>query len=90
MIPGLVAAIFFHQYLIAGILTLLLLPLAFLVTWSMFLKQRKLFKEYGLIVRKNILGFVWYMLVYQIIMTPASFTGYIAEIFNFKKTWGTK
>lgn len=89
-VPGLLAALFFHYYLIVGIVTLLLLPLALAMNALMFYKQKQIFKAMGLKVRRNILGFVVYMLVYQLIMTPASLMGYLGEALNLRKSWGTK
>ncbi len=87
-LPGVIAALFFKYYLIAGIMTLFLLPLAIVGSWLMFLKQRRIFRDMGLTVRKNFGGFLFYVLFYQIIMTPASLGGYIAEFLNLRKTWG--
>jgi biofilm PGA synthesis N-glycosyltransferase PgaC len=89
-IPGIIAAVVFNNYLIVGIMTLFLLPLALLGNWIMFIKQRAIFKDMGLVVRKNVLGFITYMLFYQLIMAPASLGGYFAEFLNLRKTWGTK
>lgn len=89
-VPGLIAAIFFQYYLIVGLMTLVLLPLAIVCNFAMFLKQRKIFRESGLRVRRNFLGFIFYMLFYQLFMAPASFVGYVAEFLSLKKTWGTK
>lgn len=87
-LPGVIAAIFFQYYLIAGLMTLFLLPLAIIGSWLMFMKQRQIFRNMGLTVRKNFSGFLVYVLFYQVIMTPASLGGYISEFLNLRKTWG--
>ncbi|SPP99865.1 Glycosyl transferase family 2 [Candidatus Sulfobium mesophilum] len=89
-IPGIFLAVFFHNYIIVGLMTLLLLPLALLINALMFYKQSRVFKLMGLKVRKNLIGFLFYMLIYQLIMTPACLAGYGAEFVNRKKAWGTK
>ncbi|MDD2541166.1 MAG: glycosyltransferase [Desulfuromonadaceae bacterium] len=89
-LPGLIAAIFFHNYLIVGMMTVLLLPLAFIANGLFYWKQRKLFSDYGLKVRMNFLGFFVYLLCYQAIMAPATVMGYLSEILNLAKKWGTK
>jgi biofilm PGA synthesis N-glycosyltransferase PgaC len=89
-VPGLIAAIFFHCYLVVGLMTLILLPMAVLMNWMIFLKHTKTFRRLGLKVRKNWIGFILYIFFYQIIMTPASLSGYVKEFINFKKSWGTK
>lgn len=86
-IPGIVAAIFFQYYAIAGIMTLLLLPLALIVNVTMYIKQVVVFHRYGLRVRRNIVGAILFMISYQVILAPACLTGYFAEILNARKTW---
>ena len=89
-LPGLLAAIFFQYYAIVGLMTLLLLPLMLLVNVLMFYNQVRIFRLYGLRVRKNVIGAIFYMLTYQMIISPASFMGYFSEYMRFKKSWGTK
>ncbi len=89
-IPGILAAVFFQVYAIVGLMTLLLLPLMILVNITMFYHQRNVFRYHGLGIRKNVLGAVFYVLTYQMIISPASFLGYISEFLNVKRTWGTK
>ncbi len=89
-VPGIFLAVFFQNYTIVGLMTLLLLPLGLLINGLMFYKQKKVLKRMGLKVRKNVIGFLLYMLIYQLIMTPACLAGYGAEVVNRKKVWGTK
>jgi len=89
-IPGIVMA-FFGLYYIAGPMTLIVLPLAFLVNYLMFHIQNKMFREQGLKVRNNIWGFLFYALFYGVVLQPACSWGYIKEMFDGKtKNWGTK
>jgi len=89
-LPGIISAIFFQNYAIAGLMTLSVLPLAILINILMFSYQRRIFSQYGLKIRKNIAGLLLYTLLYQLLLSPASFIGYLSEIFNLKKKWGTK
>jgi biofilm PGA synthesis N-glycosyltransferase PgaC len=89
-LPGLIAAVFFHNYLIVGLMTALLLPLAIISNGLFFWQQRRIFSEHGLKVRINPLGFVVYMLAFQAIMAPATVMGYLSEMLNLAKKWGTK
>jgi len=89
-IPGIFAAVLFQNYAICGVMTLTVLPVSIAINLVMFFKQRAIFRRYGLEVRQNFLGFVFYLLFYQLIMTPASLAGYFAELFKVKKSWGTK
>ena len=88
-LPGIVLAIV-SIYWIAGPMTLSLLPMAFLLNWQMYLKGRAMFNEERLKVRANILGFVFYVFAYGLILQPACVYGYFSEFFNLRKTWGTK
>ncbi len=89
-IPGLIAALFFQFYAVVGAMTLILLPLSLFINGVMYIHQRRIFRTYGLKVRKNFSGFLFYILVYQIIMAPATIMGYLAELLHLRKLWGTK
>jgi biofilm PGA synthesis N-glycosyltransferase PgaC len=88
-VPGVVLAIFGYT-LIAGLLTLLLLPMMVIGTAIYFGFENDIFKKHGLRVRKNQVGLIGYLLVYQLLMTTASLAGYLSEFTNRSKSWGTK
>ncbi len=88
-IPGIVLALF-GFYAIVGPMTLALLPMGFAMNYMMYSIGNKSFKHKHLKVRRNIPGFLVYTLVYSLIMQPACLMGYLSEILNLKKTWGTK
>jgi biofilm PGA synthesis N-glycosyltransferase PgaC len=88
-IPGLVLALMGH-YWIVGPMTLSLFPIALLINWIMFRTESKMFSEQGLHVRRNVTGFLIYLLPYNIILQPAAVLGYIVEFLGLKKVWGTK
>jgi biofilm PGA synthesis N-glycosyltransferase PgaC len=88
-IPGLVLAMFGYFWIV-GPMTLALLPISFLMNSLMYARSKKTFDEVGLKVRRNRLGLLSYALVYSIILQPACVWGYISEILNLRKTWGTK
>jgi len=85
-IPGLVLA-FFGKYYIVGPYTLLVLPLNVLVTVIMYSFQKNIFDALGLRVRRNRIGYTFYLLFYQIIHSPISVMGYIQEIFKLERVW---
>ena len=89
LIPGLMLA-FFGIYWIVGPMTLSLLPMAFLLNWQMYLKGRAMFRSENLKVRTNYLGFIFYVFAYGLILQPACVYGYFSELFNVRKSWGTK
>lgn len=88
-IPGVIAA-FFGCFLIAGPITLAVLPLTLTQNLIFFFGQKKMFKEHGLQVRRDWLGFFLYILFYQFMSLPSSVHGYFMEFFNLKKHWLTK
>ena len=88
-IPGLIMALFGY-YWIAGPMTLALLPIAMAMNYVMFFFGKKMFTQLNLQVRTNIAGFLIYAIGYSLIMQPVCLWGYLSEIFNRKKNWGTK
>lgn len=88
-IPGLVAALLGYFW-IAGPLTLLLLPLAVVWNGVIYRIQKRMFESQGLHVRRNIIGLLFYILMYAIVMQPICLLGYISELTGQRKKWGTK
>lgn len=88
-IPGLILACF-GIYWIVGPMTLSLLPMAFFLNWQMYHKGRAMFRTQNLKVRTNYLGFIFYVFAYGLILQPACVYGYFSELFNLRKSWGTK
>lgn len=86
-LPGVLAAIFFQFYAIAGTMTIMLLPLTALINLVMFHHQRHVFRRYGLQVRRNHLGWLTYAIGYQIMLSPASLAGYLSELAGRRKVW---
>lgn len=85
-IPGLILA-FFGCYWIVGLTTLLILPLALLQNYILYNYQKMVFKTLNLRVRKNIFGFILYVLFYQMLMSPISVLGYIQEGLKLSRVW---
>lgn len=88
-LPGIVLALF-GIYWIAGPMTLLVLPLGMLVNYEMYRVQSAMFASQGLRVRRNRRGFFFYSVLYSIALQPACVVGYVQEIVNRTKSWGTK
>lgn len=88
-LPGIVLALFGY-YWIAGIMTLLVLPLAAFWNIVIFRVQSRMFKDQHLKVRKNVSGFLFYTVGYTMLLQPVCVMGYVAELFRFRKSWGTK
>jgi biofilm PGA synthesis N-glycosyltransferase PgaC len=88
-IPGVILALAGY-YFIAGPLTLLVLPLAMLINYIMYRIQNRMFHEQHLKVRRNVVGFLFYSLLYSIVLQPACVVGYLKEVFARNKNWGTK
>lgn len=89
-IPGVVAAVLFGQYWIAGPMTLALLPLAAGWNLTIYKIQRGMFDRQGLKVRRNLQGIFVYLLAYAFVMQPMCVWGYASELTGRRKQWGTK
>jgi poly-beta-1,6-N-acetyl-D-glucosamine synthase len=85
-LPGIVLALT-GRYYIVGPMTLLVIPIAFLIVVLMFHKQRQVFAELNLKVRRNSFGFCFFMLLYQPLMSPICLTGYLKELAGARKRW---
>ncbi len=83
---GIVLALF-GNFAIVGPMTLAVLPLNLLLSGLMFHLSRKSFAEVGLRVRRNRVGFLAYLLTYQLFMSPVSVMGYGQELFGRKRRW---
>ena len=88
-LPGIVLALF-GIFWIAGPMTLLVLPMALGINYVIYRIQLRMFKSQGLRVRRNVGGFLIYAFLYGAILQPACFVGYMAELLNLRKHWGTK
>jgi biofilm PGA synthesis N-glycosyltransferase PgaC len=85
-LPGVVFALFGYYYIV-GLMTLIVVPMAFLIVLVMYRKQKAVFNEVNLKVRRNRMGFFAYMLVYQAIMSPICVVGYAQELLGLTKRW---
>lgn len=85
-IPGLIMALF-GVYWIVGVTALLVLPLTILSFLILFYHQKKVFDELDIKIGGNAIGLVFFILVYQSIMSPVSVYGYCQEFFKLKRVW---
>jgi len=85
-LPGVLLAAMGYYYIV-GPLTLLVMPLALLIVVILYKKQLQVFDGLNLKMRRNWLGFLVYMLVYQAIMSPVCVVGYCQEILGMRKRW---
>ena len=89
-IPGIFLALFFHNYLIVGPALILMLPWTLLLTMVLFYKERKyVFKQQAkpLRVYPNILGLLFYMLGFNLLVAPAACWGYLQELLQLRRQW---
>lgn len=85
-LPGMVLAAF-GVYWIVGPMTLLVLPLALIQNYVLYRYQNRVFDTLGLKIRRNRMGFVLYVFVYQMLMSPMSLIGYVQEMLSSTRTW---
>ncbi len=87
--PGVILALFGYYY-IAGIMTLILLPMAAACNGVMMAIEGRMFKRQGLRIRQNIFGLLLFALGYSFLLQPVSIWGYASELLGLRKDWGTK
>jgi biofilm PGA synthesis N-glycosyltransferase PgaC len=64
------------------------LPLTFVVYGILYLHQRnRVFRPLGLAVRKNRVGLVLFILLYQPVMSSVSVMGYLQEALHLRRRW---
>ena len=86
-IPGLILAFFGYDWIV-GPMTLLVLPLTFVSYGILYIYQKNfVFRRLNLQIRKNAIGFIFFILGYQLIMSPVSLYGYAQEIFQLDRKW---
>jgi len=85
-LPGLLLALTGRFYIV-GPMTLLVIPITLFIVLVMFQKQRQVFDELHLRVRRNSLGFVLFMLFYQALTSPICVSGYLKELAGAQKRW---
>lgn len=85
-LPGVILAMT-GRYYVAGPQTLILLPMALAIIAVMHFKQKKVFAMLNLKIRQNFGGFLVFMLVYQIMMSPICVVGYLQELCGTVKRW---
>ena len=86
-VPGLVLALFGYFWIV-GPLALLVLPLTVISYGLLYWYQKKhVFDQLNLRVRKNKRGLAFFLLCYQMIMSPVSVWGYAQELFRLRRSW---
>jgi biofilm PGA synthesis N-glycosyltransferase PgaC len=85
-LPGIILACM-GSFLIVGPMTVAVLPINILIATVMLTRQRAVFRDVGLRIRRNHAGFLSYLLLYSPIMSPVSFVGYMKELAGTKRRW---
>ena len=86
-LPGLVLACFGYFWLV-GPMTVAVLPLTGLAYGLLFRRQwRDVFKPLGLVVRRNWLALLAFLVVYQVLMSAVSVRGYAQELLRLRRRW---
>jgi biofilm PGA synthesis N-glycosyltransferase PgaC len=75
------------NFAIVGPLTLAVLPLSVEIAGVMLFRQRRAFRTVGARTRRNILGFVGYLLFHPFLVAPIAFTGYVLELAGSRRSW---
>jgi poly-beta-1,6-N-acetyl-D-glucosamine synthase len=86
-LPGLVLAAT-GRYWIVGPYTLAVLPLTLAVNAILYrFQRRRVFNLLGLRVRRNAVGFLGFVLTYQLLMSPIAVVGYGQELLGLRRRW---
>jgi biofilm PGA synthesis N-glycosyltransferase PgaC len=86
-LPGLVLAATGRHWIV-GPYTLAVLPLTLAVNLILYRFQRRsVFNLLGLRVRRNAIGFVGFVLAYQLLMSPVAVAGYTQELLGLRRRW---
>jgi len=78
------------RFWIVGPITLIVIPLNITIGYLLFARQRGAFREVGLVVRsrpRDLMGLGGFLLVYQLVMSPVSLSGYVAEAVGARRRW---
>jgi len=92
-VPGVIMALFFGYYAIAGLYTIALIPLGLVVMIMHFKSQTGSLGRVGIEPGKNAknwLGFVMFFLFYQAILSYSSLMGYLQYFFKNDRKWSIK
>ncbi len=85
-IPGIVMACFGYFYIV-GLYTLLVIPINLCIIAMMMYTQMRFLRYVGVRIRENPVGMVFYILLYQIFISPICVQGYLQELLGDKKRW---
>jgi biofilm PGA synthesis N-glycosyltransferase PgaC len=86
-LPGLALAAT-GRFWIVGPYTLGVLPLTLIVNLILYrFQRRRVFNLLGLRVRRNTMGFVGFVLAYQVLMSPIAVLGYGQELLGLRRRW---
>jgi len=86
-LPGVLIALIFGFHLMAGKMTLYLMPLIFIYSTIIYQIQKKELNRLNISTANKNISFIAYIIFYQIVMTPATLSGYMSEIFKRKRVW---
>jgi biofilm PGA synthesis N-glycosyltransferase PgaC len=86
MLPGIMLAAF-GDFEIVGPVTLAVLPLNLLMSSLLLYRQKQVFREVDLRVRRNRRGFLAYLMLYQLVSSPISVMGYGKELLRTRRRW---
>jgi poly-beta-1,6-N-acetyl-D-glucosamine synthase len=86
-LPGLALAATGRCWIV-GPYTLAVLPLTLLVNLILYrFQRRRVVNLLGLRVRHNVVGFVGFVLAYQMLMSPIAVAGYGQELLGLRRRW---
>jgi biofilm PGA synthesis N-glycosyltransferase PgaC len=86
-VPGVVLSMAFGINLLAGVMTLYLIPILILYSALIYRIQARHMREIGEEIKGDWIGLMIYALFYQLMMNPATVHGYFSEMIKAKRIW---
>ena len=83
-LPGIALAAH-GSFAIIGPIAAAVLPVGVTTALLMLVRQRREWRRVGLRIRWNPLGFILYLLAYQLLLSPVSFVGYVREVVRARR-----
>lgn len=86
-VPGVLISLFMGMSLLAGAMTLYLIPILLFYGTVIYRIQARHMKDIGEEMKSDWFGLLIYAVFYQLLMNPATVHGYFSEIIKAKRIW---
>ncbi|WP_240377167.1 glycosyltransferase family 2 protein [Bacillus piscicola] len=84
LVPGLVLALFFQNFLIVGFYTIFVIPFSLLLSAVTYFYQKKILNNLHLSIDYKKMDYLYFLLFYSLMQAPICFCGYLEELISKK------